>query len=91
VDQVSVLERREEVLERVMEGVGVLEVFAGARGVGTASEKEELEEEWSEGRPIAFRKRSLSGIVVVVVFVSIVFLCVLYLVDDDVASSAWCL
>lgn len=73
---------------RVMEGVGVLAWSVVARGVGTASETEEFEEEGSLGRPIARRKRSLSGmVVVVVVFVSIV-LCLLY--RGDAVSFAWC-
>ncbi len=71
--QVRVLERRVEVLVRVIEGmvegVGVREGLAVVVGVGVVEigcvvEDEEFEEE-REGRPIARRKRSFSGMVVV--------------------------
>jgi len=63
VPQVRVLERprREEVFVRVMEGVGVLGEFSlvGVEGMVGVCEREEEGER--EGRVMARRKRSLSG------------------------------
>lgn len=64
----------------VIEGVGVLAWSVGGGGVETASETEEFDDERALELPIARRKRSLNGILMMMIFVSI-DLRLLYRVD----------